>query len=174
MAAIDAISLIIVALSTLHGLWRGFTQQALGLLSWAVAILLAFRFHAVPVPWLSRFIHSPTGLQLASFALVLLFFLVAGYLLAAAIVRMVRATPLDGLDRTLGGLFGIARGACVVVLLFMAGQWLLQPEDMAAIEANGRLTPYIRAAATHIHPYLVEFDAKGVAPKRSTGHDATL
>ncbi|MFT9424103.1 MAG: hypothetical protein ABF570_03075, partial [Acetobacter syzygii] len=63
---------------------------------------------------------------------------------------------------------------CVVVLLFMTGQWLLQPEDMAAIEANGRLTPYIRAATTYIHPYLAEFDAKGVAPNRPTGHDATL
>ncbi|MDE7547778.1 CvpA family protein [Acetobacter fabarum] len=174
MATIDAISLIIVALSSLHGLWRGFTQLALGLLSWAVACVLAFRFHTVPVPWLGRFIHSPTGLQLASFALVLLFFLVAGYLLAALIVRLVRATPLDGLDRTLGGLFGLVRGMCVVVLLFMTGQWLLQPEDMEAIETNGRLTPYIRAAITYIHPYLAEFDAKGVAPKRSTGHDATL
>ena len=174
MAAIDAISLTILALSTLHGLWRGFTQLALGLLSWVVAFVLAFRFHAVPVPWLARFIHSPTVLQLASFAVVLLFFLVAGYLLAALVVRLVRATPLDGLDRTLGGLFGLVRGSCVVVLLFMAGQWLLEPSDMEAIEANGRLTPYIRAAATYIHPYLAEFDAKGVAPKRPTGHDATL
>lgn len=174
MAAIDALSLIIVALSTLHGMWRGFTQLALGLLSWALAFVLAFRFHTVPTPWLAQFIHPPIGLQLASFALVLLFFLVAGYLLAAAIVRLVRATPLDGLDRTLGGLFGLARGVCVVVLLFMAGQWLLQPEDMEAIEANGRLTPYIRSATTYIQPYLAEFDAKGVAPKRSTGHDATL
>ena len=44
MAAIDAISLTILALSTLHGLWRGFTQLALGLLRWVVAFMLAFRF----------------------------------------------------------------------------------------------------------------------------------
>lgn len=174
MAAIDALSLIIVALSTLHGLWRGFTQQALGLIAWVVAGMLALRLHGVLVPWLGQFIHATWGVQLASFALVLLGALVVGYLLVALVVRVVRATPLDGLDRMLGALFGVARGACVVVLLFMAGEWLLQPEDMAAIEANGRLTPYIRSAATYIHPYLAEFDAKGVAPKRSTGHDATL
>ncbi len=174
MAAIDAITLIIITLSTLHGLWRGFTQQALGLISWIVAIMLALRFHNLLTPWVGQFIHAAWGVQLAALALVLLGALVVGYLLAALVVRMVRATPLDGLDRLLGGLMRAGIDACVVVLLFMTGQWLLQPEDMAAIEANGRLTPYIRAATTYIHPYLAEFDAKGVAPNRPTGHDATL
>ncbi|MFT9068487.1 MAG: CvpA family protein [Acetobacter syzygii] len=86
MAAIDAITLIIITLSTLHGLWRGFTRQALGLISWIVAIMLALRFHNLLTPWVGQFIHAAWGVQLAALALVLLGALVVGYLLAALVV----------------------------------------------------------------------------------------
>ncbi|MCP1202943.1 MULTISPECIES: CvpA family protein [Acetobacter] len=174
MAAIDALSLLIIGLSALHGAWRGFTRHALGFVSWGIAIVLALRFHAAFLPFVQRFITSPTGAQIGSFALLLLGVLCAGYVLSAAIVRIVKATPLDALDRLLGLLFGIVRGMFLVVVLFMAAQWLLQPQDMAALTEDSRLTPYIRLGASHIQPYLPDLSAKGVARNPSTGHDATL
>ena len=57
MAAIDGISLLIVAFSTLHGVWRGFTRLALGLCLWTVAFMAAMRFHT---PMAVSFTHPTT------------------------------------------------------------------------------------------------------------------
>ncbi|KFL92141.1 Colicin V production protein [Acetobacter malorum] len=174
MAAIDILSLVIVGVSALHGLWRGFTRQALGLGGWILAILLACRFYPVLIPWTTPYLSNPLAAHAAAFVILLLGLLIAATLFSAFIVRLVHLTALGGLDRTLGCGFGVIRGGLLVVLLFMVAQWFMMPEDMASLEANGRLTPYIRLGAAYIQPFLPVFSAKGVAPNLSTGHDATL
>ncbi|GAN67871.1 CvpA family protein [Acetobacter orleanensis] len=174
MAAIDSIALVIVGLSALHGFWRGFTRQALGLGGWILAILLACRFYPLLIPWTQPYLFNHLAAGAAAFAILLIGLLIAVSLLSSIIVRLVHLTALSGLDRTLGCGFGVIRGGLLVVLIFLAAQWLMMPEDMASLEANGRLTPYIRAGAAYIQPFLPVFSAKGVAPNLSTGHDATL
>ncbi|KXV59227.1 bacteriocin biosynthesis protein [Acetobacter senegalensis] len=174
MAPIDILSLVLVGLSTLHGFWRGFTRQALGLGGWIVAILLACRYYGAVIPLTRPYISNHLAADLAAFGILLLALLIVAALLSSALVRLVQVTALNGLDRTLGAGFGILRGVLLVVLLFLAAQWLLLPEDMQTLEQNGKLTPYIRLGAAYIQPYLPDFGTKGVAPTRSTGHDATL
>lgn len=174
MAAIDSIALVIMGLSTLHGFWRGFTRQALGLGGWILALLLACRFYPTLIPWTQTYLSNPLAADAAAFVILLIGLLIAASLLSALIVRLVHLTALGGLDRTLGCVFGAIRGGLLVVLLFLAAQWLMLPEDMASLEADGRLTPYIRLGAAYIQPFLPVFSAKGVAPNLSTGHDATL
>lgn len=174
MAAIDIITLVIVGLSALHGLWRGFTRQALGLGGWIVAIVLACRFYPALVPWTHGYLSNLLASEAAAFVLVLIGLLMAATMLSAFIVRLVHLAALGGLDRLLGCGFGAIRGGLLVILLFMVAQWLMQPEDMLRLEKNGRLTPYIQLGAAYIQPLLPDFDAKGVAQKLATGHDANL
>lgn len=174
MAAIDIIALVIVGVSALHGFWRGFTRQALGLGGWILATALAWHFYPVLTPWTQTYLSNPLAAHAAAFVILLLALLIAAALFSTLVVRLVHLTALSGLDRTLGCGFGAIRGGLLVVLLFLAAQWLMTPGDMASLEANGRLTPYIRAGAAYIHPFLPVFSAKGVAPNLSTGHDATL
>lgn len=174
MAAIDIISLVIVGVSALHGLWRGFTRQALGLGGWILAILLACRFYAGLIPWTSSYLSNHLAAEAAAFIILLVGLLIAASVLSSFIVRLVHLTALSGLDRTLGCGFGAIRGGLLVILLFMAAQWFMTPEDMTSLEENGRLTPYIRLGTTYIQPFLPVFDAKGVARNLSTGHDANL
>ena len=174
MAILDGITLVLIALSTLHGLWRGFTQQALGLGGWILAVMLACRYYAQLMPWTRSFIHDHLGADIAAFVGLLIIMLVVVSLLVNVIVRMVQATALGGLDRTLGGIFGLIRGSFLVVVFFLAAQWLLLPEDVQSLEENSRLTPYIEHGATVLRPFLPDFGVKGLAPERSTGHDATL
>lgn len=174
MAAIDLISLVLVGLSTLHGFWRGFTRQALGLAGWIFAIALACRYYGTVIPLTRNYISNHLAADFAAFGLMLIALLIAATLLTSIITRLVHIAALGGLDRTLGALFGAVRGVFLLVLLFMAAEWLMLPEDMQALEENGKLTPYIRLATTYIQPFLPDFGTKGVAPKRATGHDATL
>ncbi|MFT8671312.1 CvpA family protein [Acetobacter orientalis] len=174
MAVLDGITLVLIGLSTLHGLWRGFTQQALGIGGWILSVMLACRYYGLVIPWARSFIHNHLTADIAAFIGLLLVLLVVVSLLVSAIVRMVQATALSGLDRTLGGIFGLLRGGFLIVVLFLGAQWLLLPEDVQSLEENSRLTPYIQRGAATLRPFLPDFGAKGLASERSTGHDATL
>lgn len=65
------------------------------------------RFNPSLTQWAQTYITSPTGARAAAFLGVLLVAALAGGLLSARIVQVVRATPLDGPDRLLGGVFGL-------------------------------------------------------------------
>ncbi|MBO1326099.1 CvpA family protein [Acetobacter sp. TBRC 12305] len=174
MAPLDGISLAIMACSVAHGFWRGFTRLALGLSMWVLAFMAALRFHTVLMGVVGRYVSSPLVAQVVAFVLVLLGVVLAGGLVSAMIVRVIRATPLDGPDRLLGAAFGVVRGALFVVVGFLVAQWVLQPQDLQALVDGSRLTPYIQSGVAQVQPYLPDFDVKRVAPKPSTGHDASL
>jgi len=114
---VDGLLVGIALLSLAVGLWRGLTYEVLALLGWVAAFVAA---HA----WaLSLAVHLPvgapgSGLQhAAGFAAVFAAVLVA-WTLAAQLVRLlVRATPLNALDRTLGAGFGLLRALLVLLAL---------------------------------------------------------
>ncbi len=64
-------------------------------------------------------------------AYAVLFLVALGILLLISrrIGRLVRGSALGGLDRSLGLLFGLARGAALVVLAYIIGGWLAGPVD---------------------------------------------
>nr|WP_249204461.1 CvpA family protein [Acetobacter thailandicus] len=174
VAAIDIIALVLVTLSVLHGLIRGFARQALGIGGWVIALLLTCRYYTNLIPWTRSFIHDHTVADITAFILLMLVLLVVASFASSLIVRVIHQSALQGLDHTLGALFGLARGVLLVLLLFVSAQWLLPPEDIHDIENKGKFTPYIRMGVAYIQPFMPDFTTKGVAPDRTAGHDATL
>jgi membrane protein required for colicin V production len=128
---VDWALVAVVLLSLLLGVWRGLTYEVLALLGWVAAFVAA---HA----WApSLAVHLPvgapgSGLQhAAGFAAVFTVVLVA-WTLAAQLVRLlVRATPLNALDRTLGAGFGLLRA--LLVLLVLTTVVLLTPASQAPV-----------------------------------------
>ena len=115
----------VLALSILVGLWRGLVFEVLSLLGWVAAYIAAQAFASMLAPMLP--IGSPgSGLnQGAAFALVFVLALLA-WALASRLLRLViHATPLQVVDRVLGGGFGLLRGA--VLLLAVATVVSLTP-----------------------------------------------
>lgn len=110
-----AIVLICVA-STAFGLWRGFAKEALSLVTWLAAIWLAWRFAWVAEAWLGEWTAVPELKLWTARAIVFVFVLIAGGVAAWLVSTLIRHTGLTGTDRTLGGLFGFARGALIVGL----------------------------------------------------------
>ena len=118
MSWLDYAILGVLAVSMVWGIWRGFVREVISLAGWVLAFLAA---NAVAGPLgdaLPTSISSPEVRVLVAFLIVFIFTLsiatVAGMLLS----RLLKAAGLGGLDRTLGGLFGLARG--VVILLALA------------------------------------------------------
>lgn len=122
MNAIDLVIIAVAALSAIVGLVRGFIREVLSLVSWAAALVLAYLYYEQAGAWLAGYVENPQLRSMFAFALlfvvVLFAFTALSYLLHKGLVK----DGVKGTDRLLGGLFGAARGAIVVMaLLLLAG-----------------------------------------------------
>lgn len=156
----DIAILIVLAISALVGLFRGFIKEVFSLATWGFALVLSFLFRgpagqALPLdPDL-----NPLIADLAGGACIFILVLICGGLIAYLVSKLAEATGLSGTDRILGSVFGLARGLIVVmaILIFLpaidpvteAGWWtdsLFIPEFLEfedwAMDVLGSLTSW--------------------------------
>lgn len=117
MAAFDWVALALIGLSALYGFTRGLVFEVISLLGWGAAFLCAQTFAAAVAAWLP--IGETDAAWRYPLAFVLVFVSVAfGVGMAASLMRrLVSAAGLSPVDRALGGAFGMARGAVVLLVL---------------------------------------------------------
>lgn len=114
--AVIAISLISLSL----GLWRGLVYEVLSLLGWPLAFVLSRMFAGDVAPMMPG-AEGAVRIALA-YAAVFIAALIVWAILVWLVSKLVKAAGLGWLDRILGGVFGIVRGALVVlVLVWLAG-----------------------------------------------------
>lgn len=119
---IDYAILAVVVISTIVGLWRGFTREVFGLLTWVAAFILAWMYGPVLAPRLGLLgLHlDDTDVQLyLAYALVFVAVFIVGAVIAAIAVRWVRSGGLSGADGSLGACVGFLRGMVIVVAVVM-------------------------------------------------------
>src|SRR5690606_529064 len=112
----DYAIIITCVASAAFGLWRGFVKEAFSLVAWLAAIFLAWKFAWLLDAKLGQWIADP-GLRLwVARAVILILVLIAGGLVGWVVRTLVHTTGLGGMDRLLGGAFGLARGVLIVGL----------------------------------------------------------
>lgn len=116
---IDIAILVLIFLSALVGFIRGFVKEALSLTTWVVAIVLAFVFYKELSTMLPAFVTHELARLGLSFFLIFIGILIVGSLINYLINKGIQAIGMGGLDRVLGGAFGVIRGALVVTLLVL-------------------------------------------------------
>ena len=118
MTAFDIIVLLIVGVAAVGGFMRGFVEEVLSLVGWALAIFAIRYLHTDLTSFLYDYIGTPSGAAVLAFALLLLIPYAAMKLIARLAGRTARSSPLGPIDRVLGFGFGAVKGVIIVVMAF--------------------------------------------------------
>ena len=114
---VDYAILLVLALSVLTGLVRGFVRELIALCVWGTAIWAGYTYAPEVSPLLRSYLHDGTLRTAISFVLILLATLLVGGLVSTALSFILNRSPLKGTDRLLGMGFGFVRGVFIVALL---------------------------------------------------------
>lgn len=161
MQGADYVIVAIVGLSAVVGIVRGFVREAVSLLTWLVAIWVAWRFSDFLHPYFGGALESPAQKAWAARVIVFGLVLLAGAVVAAVVSWATHtAAGLSLFDRILGFAFGLTRGAVVVGLLVIAGFAL--DLDGERWWERSQLMPY----AENVAEWLAGFAGEGEALAR--------
>ncbi len=121
----DAVVLLIIIISAVIGLIKGFVRELVAIIALVGGLVLAFYFSSVPAQWVpamqwfffNQEVDSHDVSFIISFITIVVGTLIVGHLLGAGISRIVVMSGTGNIDRFLGLVFGITRGGVVIILL---------------------------------------------------------
>ena len=150
MTAVDLVVLGVMFVSGLIGFTRGLVREVLTIAAWVGAAVIAIMFVRTLNPWLNPYMPSPEWTDPAGYVLLFLVSLIVLSLIAKTIGGAVRSSAIGGIDRTLGLVFGLARGAALAVAAYIIAGMVHPPEQWPEQVLAARSLPYIYKGAAWV------------------------
>jgi membrane protein required for colicin V production len=149
---VDLVVLAVIALSGLLAFMRGLVREVLGLTAWIIAGVLASSYGVFPYvqPWMRAQFSDPTTADIVAFGGVFVVTLIVLWMLAATLGAAVRGSFLGGLDRTLGLVFGLVRGAGLIAVMYVLVGMAIPTEQWPAPVVHAAALPTVYRGAEWI------------------------
>jgi len=129
---LDIVLLVVMLISGLLAMIRGFMREILSIGAWGVAALVTLYSYSRVLPIAKQYVASDMVAAGVSIGAVFLITLLVISVITVRISDMILDSRVGALDRTLGFLFGLGRGLIIVVVAFLFFAWLVpdrsQPE----------------------------------------------
>ena len=129
---LDIFLIVVMLISGLLAMVRGFMREILSIASWAAAALVTVYFYPKLLPVAKSYFNNDIVAAVSVVAGCFLGTLLIVSIVTIKISDMVLDSRVGALDRTLGFLFGLGRGLVIVVVAFLFFAWLVpdrsQPE----------------------------------------------
>jgi len=155
MNPLDIAVIAIIVLSAIFAFARGFVREALSIVAWVGAAAITVYGFVPVLALVDPLVKNPLLSQLiAGFGLfvvsLIILTIMTGYL-----ARLVRASALSPIDRTLGFIFGLARGVLIVCLAYLLLDFV-QPSERPAWIRDAKSAPYLHQGADMLRQFLPE------------------
>jgi membrane protein required for colicin V production len=147
---LDLAVLGIVLVSALLSMMRGFTREVLAIASWAAAAAAAYYFYPMVMPYLTPYIHKEIIAQAVAAAVVFFVTLIVVSLFTVRLSDAILDSKIGALDRSLGFVFGVARGFLLAVVAFAIFNWLVSEKQQPEWVKNARTRPVLTETADRI------------------------
>ena len=147
---------VIVFISAILAMLRGFTREILAILSWGIAAGSALYGYPFLVVYIRPYVQKEI---LAAAASAIVIFFVVLILVSIITVRLSDAildSKIGALDRSLGFLFGIGRGFLICAIAFMFFDWFMAADSQPAWVTNAKTHPFLVQTVDAIRSVLPE------------------
>ena len=129
---LDILLLVVMLISGLLAMIRGFMREILSIGAWGVAALATLYAYARVLPMAKQYLSNDMVAAGVTVGGIFLLTLLIVSIITVRISDMILDSRVGALDRTLGFLFGLGRGLVIVVVAFLFFTWLVpersQPE----------------------------------------------
>ncbi|MCJ2006215.1 CvpA family protein [Methylobacterium sp. E-041] len=125
-SVLDLVVLGIVVVSALLAAVRGVTREVLAIIAWVAAAAVAWSLYPMLLPTVKQHVTSDTVALVASIAAIFLGTLIVVSIITVKISDVVLDSRIGAIDRSLGFLFGAARGFLICVIGWVFLSWLVQ------------------------------------------------
>ena len=140
---IDILVIVTLLVSGAFGYARGFVHEILSIAGWAGATFATIYGTPVLKHFTLQFINDLFIAPLVTGILIFIATLVILSLITRQISKGVKESALGALDRALGFLFGLLRGALVVCLLWIGYEWAEAPQELPEWALVSRTMPLV-------------------------------
>jgi membrane protein required for colicin V production len=151
MTVVDYLIVGIVLVSALAGLLRGFLREVCSLVTWILAVWIAWHFGTRVEPYLGGSLADPPFSTWAGRAIVFVIVLIAGTAIGAVVAYLVRLSLFNSMDRFLGFVLGALRGILVLGLLGTLSQ--SAHLDGERWWKHSKLVPYVESVAKGLRAF---------------------
>ena len=154
MTTFDLAVLAVIVLSGLFAFMRGFVRSVLNIAAWFGAAATAAAFGPRAKPLVEGWLPSPDLVEPAAYMIAFIGSLVVFLLIARILGGAVRSSAIGGIDRTLGLLFGLARGALLVVLGYIVAGMVVPIDHWPEQVLTSRSIPLVYQGAAWLAKFV--------------------
>ncbi|MEP3049289.1 MAG: CvpA family protein [Roseibium sp.] len=162
---LDGLLLVIMLISAVLAMIRGFVREVLSIASWVAAAVAAFLLYERVLPYAKQYIAHDLVAMGASAAAVFLVTLIVVSYITMRISDFVLDSRIGALDRTLGFVFGAVRGLLLVVVAMMFFNWFVQPEQQPQWVLSAKARPILLSIGERLVSILPEDPEKAIMDK---------
>jgi len=152
----DLAVLGVIALSAVFAFARGLVREALSIVAWAGAGLTTLYGFNHVYGLVIRFVATPLLADLIAAAGLFVISLIVLTILTGYIARFVQSSALSPIDRTLGLIFGLVRGAFLVSLAYLLLDISLPQNDRPGWIRQAKSEPFLAQGAELLRNALPE------------------
>ena len=135
---LDIFLIIVMLISGLLAMVRGFVREVLSIAAWATAAVVTLLSFAKLLPFAKQYFNNDVVASVVTIGGVFLGTLIVASVVTVRFSDMVLDSRIGALDRTLGFLFGLGRGLIIVVVAFVFFDWLVPDKSQPEFIRNAK------------------------------------
>lgn len=139
----DGIFIGVTLVSAMLAMVRGFSREVLAVASWIAAAAAAFFLYPYLEPYALQYTSSKSLAAIGSAAAIFLVTLIIVSYLTMRLADFIIDSRIGVLDRTLGFVFGAARGILIMVVAVVFLNWLIPETKQPTWVADAKSKPIL-------------------------------
>jgi len=150
----DGVVIGVVLFSAILAMVRGFSREILSIASWVGSVAAAWYLHPLVQPFVAKYTSDEKIAMAGAIGLVFIVALIVISFITSRIADFIIDSRIGALDRTLGFLFGVARGILLLVVAVAFWNWLVGEEQSPNWVKQAKSKPFLDTMVVRLEAML--------------------